>query len=253
MKTRKEETLKKCCKCFEFFTLIELLVVIAIIAILASMLLPALNKAREKAKITACQSNLKQIGLGLSMYSGDNNGFFPKVHWGYANMLRNVDRSGNIINYLGSYKMLMCPSQKGLKSDYPTRYASSAGTTYRFIAGRGDGSNTSWWYGWASYSRRWPPSSYPDGNYGTMLPCSKMLSRECDSPSKQPACGDPFGLNGLWRAQAGNKFSDDKTDLRMNNHFNGINMLFADNHLEWRVKTKFIHYIGLYGGDSIRW
>jgi prepilin-type N-terminal cleavage/methylation domain-containing protein/prepilin-type processing-associated H-X9-DG protein len=131
------------------FTLIELLVVIAIIAILAAMLLPALSKAKLKAQGISCLSNLKQIQLGWTLYSGDNAEKIiptggvevlviypndpaaqpggPKSQWvlgtvAYLPASTNqlLLRAGMLFSYVNNYGVYKCPADKKLVNGEPT-------------------------------------------------------------------------------------------------------------------------------------
>ena len=89
------------------FTLIELLVVIAIIAILAAILFPVFARARENARRSSCQSNLKQIGLGMFQYTQDYDEKMPFARTGAPNY---NSWAGNIQPYIKSLQVFACPS-----------------------------------------------------------------------------------------------------------------------------------------------
>ncbi len=90
------------------FTLIELLVVIAIIALLMSILLPALTKAKDQAKVAKCLSNLHQCGIACNMYTVDNKGQMPDLEY--------FDWITPLYEYYKDIKLLRCPSAS--KPDY---------------------------------------------------------------------------------------------------------------------------------------
>ena len=91
------------------FTLVELLVVVAIIALLVSILLPSLGKAKEQARIVVCMSNLKGLGLGVTMYATQNDDWYPA---GASAGADEYTWDTILQPYYESYGLLACPSDK---------------------------------------------------------------------------------------------------------------------------------------------
>jgi prepilin-type N-terminal cleavage/methylation domain-containing protein len=106
------------------FTLIELLVVIAVIAVLAALLFPALEKARKAAQFTVCRSNLRQLGLGVQMYSTDWSWYPPRT-WGQGCWSSNGYRAADAKvftdclqpQYTGTREIYYCPSNAWVRPE----------------------------------------------------------------------------------------------------------------------------------------
>jgi prepilin-type processing-associated H-X9-DG protein/prepilin-type N-terminal cleavage/methylation domain-containing protein len=200
------------------FTLIELLVVIAIIAILAGMLLPALSKARDTAKTSNCNSNLKQINMSSIMYSNDFYDYFVPLKWPLAGA--DTTQTWGWILYNGKYlnnKLCRCPSTP---PDW--QYSTSClGPVY---------SGNSWVFAWTTYSYNAALGSNYIKNSG-IVDMPLIRRGQCFKPSTVVAFSEAIDLGAI----AGTYSFDGNINSRRiyNHHSGGANLAWADGHVTW--------------------
>ena len=201
------------------FTLIELLVVIAIIAILAAILFPVFGRAREKARQTACLSNLKQIGTAISMYASDYDGMMPWqqmfVTWGSVGNLGMPAWTEAIYPYTKNKQIHLCPSA-------PTNTIA----TYSF-----NQYVMSIPYGWAYVYGPYTIDSAPDPSAAAMV-----FDRVGTSGVWQDAAYADADLTNEGQIDGGTDDAAEGDQCAMEfpgRHNSGNNVVFMDGHTKW--------------------
>ena len=195
------------------FTLIELLVVIAIIAILAAILFPVFARARENARRASCQSNLKQIGLGILQYVQDYDEKYPQSRTSNVafNGYNNATAPWHLViqPYVKSVQLFQCPSNTAAGSGTKMNYTNN---------GNGDQIPVSYVCAGTDYPTYWGGRPMMTQNYG-------VAASEVNYPATTIMVGEALNRQDP-------EYFDNYNDMRMQNHLGTTNFLFADGHVK---------------------
>jgi len=228
------------------FTLIELLVVIAIIAILAAILFPVFGRARENARRSSCQSNLKQIGLGIMQYVQDYDEMYPITFQnidgsanGYQDVANERGWAYNIQPYLKSQQIFQCPSDSAPIANY-TLITDTAGHTNK---------------GYTDYAYNRALGNVAGATAAVINASQLTFASNTVMISEVPGDNGPSGTSVLGGPGGGPSFTaglaqgrKDVPDVlgALQRHLEGSNLAFADGHVKWYKGATTLVYANVY-------
>lgn len=229
---------EKAGRCKSDFTLVELLVVIAIIAILAGMLLPALNKAREKSKAASCLSNLKQQTAAGINYSVDSRDFMPVSSLGKFTLGRHTMWRFQIAPYLG---ISIVRQDDGIYPDVPNFNAVTKKNSVFWCGTAAADPNTPGHYGisfaWSTEDG-WGLGKVIDASCNPLVP--HKIS-DAQIPSDTIFFGDTQGVSSASDPRCVDTVSwSGKLSSIGNRHSDGLNIGWSDGHCSWMKTTSML-------------